>query len=318
MGALTSVLSLHGHLWTLGPRLRDNLRPPPMPVAQPWSTLVEDERVGSVRLSGSYQASQGPDLAVLVHGMGGCATSPYMLRAAAACAERGLACLRLNLRGADRCGEDFYHAGLTSDLHAALASPEFGRYARIVVLGTSLGGHLALRLACEARDPRVSAVAAVSSPLDLAASAAAIDGPVFGFYRRYLLGSLKEIYESVAARRPVPTPVTEVRRIRHLRVWDRKTVAPRHGFANAADYYRRESVGPRLARLGLPALLVAAERDPMVPASTVRPALASASRLLEVRWMRRGGHVGFPADFDLGLPGALGLAPQVLTWLLEQ
>lgn len=318
MAGGSSAWSLHGHWWTLAPRLRDTLRPPGAPPAQPWATTVEDPRIGPVRLTGLLQEGAGPAVVLLLHGLGGRDSSPYMARAAAACAAAGVACLRLNMRGCDRQGEDFYHGGLTVDLHAALASPELARYPRVYALGNSLGGHLALRLACEEHDPRLRAVAAVSAPLDLAATAAAIDGPVLAIYRRYLLNNLKEIYAAVAARRPVPTPLAEAMAIRHLRVWDRKTVAPRHGFASAADYYRRESVGPRLPALALPALLVAAERDPMVPAATLRPALALASPALEVHWVRRGGHMGFSADLDLGLNAPLGLAAQVLAWLLEQ
>ena len=320
---------MHGHWWTVGPTLRDRLRPPGAPPARPWTTVVQDPRIGPVRLTGLFQdgtsdggadaaGGGGPTVVLLVHGLGGSATSSYMVRAAAGCAALGIACLRLNMRGCDRLGEDFYHAGLTADLHAALASPELAPYNRLYAFGNSLGGHLALRLACDQHDPRLRAVAAISAPLDLAASAAAIDGPVLGLYRRYLLGNLKEIYAAVAARRPVPTPVEEAKRIRYLRTWDRKTVAPRHGFANAADYYRRESVGPRLPDLKLPALLVTADHDPMLPPSTLRPALAAASPALEVHWVRRGGHMGFHADLDLGLNAPLGLSSQVLAWLRQQ
>ena len=48
---------------------------------------------------------------------------------------------------ADGRGEDFYHAGLTVDLEAAIASPELARYQRILILGYSLGGHVVLRYA---------------------------------------------------------------------------------------------------------------------------------------------------------------------------
>jgi hypothetical protein len=53
----------------------------------------------------------------------------------------------------------------------------------------------------------------------------------------------------------------------------------------------------------------------MVPAHSVRPALAGASALLDVRWHTRGGHVGFPANIDLGERAPLGLPSQVRSWL---
>ena len=47
-------------------------------------------------------------------------------------------------------------------------------------------------------------------------------------------------------------------------------------------------------------------------------ALASASSLLDARWIDRAGHVGFPRDLDLGVRGDRGLAGQVLGWLEDR
>ena len=59
-------------------------------------------------------------IVIIVHGLGGSATSYYARKAAVAAAEAGLDSLRLNLRGADRGGGDYYHAGLIEDLAAAI------------------------------------------------------------------------------------------------------------------------------------------------------------------------------------------------------
>ncbi len=241
------------------------------------------------------------ELVVMLHGLGGDVDSHYMARGAIAAEEAGLACLRLNLRGADHNGDDFYHAGLTADVHAALASPALRGFRRIYLLGYSLGGHLALRFATEAGDPRVVRVAAVCAPLDLGRGQAAIDSPWALPYRRYLFARLVRLYAAVAARRAVPMPVAEVARLRRIRDYDERVVAPRHGFAGADDYYARASVAPRLAELRMPALLVNAEGDPMVGAGAVRPVLAGGVPGLEVRWMAGAGHVGFPRGLDLGL-----------------
>lgn len=223
------ALDLLPHLWTLGPRLRHAVRPAQAPESRPWETVVEDPRVGPVRLTGRMRELPGEDLLVLVHGLGGCTDSHYMIRGATAAEAAGLSCLRLNLRGADRQGEDYYHAGLTLDLHAALVSPEVARYRRIWMLGYSLGGHVVLRLATEAADPRLEAVAAVCAPVNLGLSVVEIDSPGFGIYRRYLLRSLADIYREVAARRPVHYPVERLGEIRTIREWDNRIVAPRHG-----------------------------------------------------------------------------------------
>lgn len=309
-------MGFSGHLRTVGWRLVRGLRAASADGAEPWSTVVEDPALGSVRLSGRlHHPSGGRDLLVVVHGLGGCSESSYALRAARVAEAAGVASLRFNLRGADRSGEDYYHAGLTADLGAALASPELAAYRSVTLLGFSLGGHVVLRYATEAPDPRLRAVAAVCSPLDLAAGGRLIDRPAYWPYRRYLFRSLLEIYGAVARRRPVPVPVEAARRIRTFLEWDTRIVAARHGFRDAADYYRRASVGPHLERLAVPALLVAAEDDPMVPPGAVLPVLAGRKVPLEVRWVRSGGHIGFSPRLDLGMGGAPGLEAQATAWL---
>jgi predicted alpha/beta-fold hydrolase len=265
---------------------------------------MDDPQVGPVRLTGHLRELPGDDLLVLVHGLGGSVDSHYMIRGAKAAEAAGLSCLRVNLRGADRGGDDYYHAGLTGDLHAALASPEAGRFRRIWVIGYSLGGHVVLRTATEGVDPRLQAVAAVCAPVDLELSVVEIDSPGFWLYRRYLLRSLSDIYRAVAARRPVPYPVERLGEIRTIREWDDRVVAPRHGFADAADYYARMSVAPWLPELRIPALLLNSECDPMVPARAVRPALERESPNLRVDWVR-GGHVAFPDT-------------EVIAWLTDE
>ena len=301
-------MSALGHLWTIAPRLRHRVRPLPIPEWQAWQTSLADPQVGTIPVSGRLrELPAGEELLVVVHGLGGSTESHYMRRAAVAAEAAGLSCLRINLRGCDRQSGDFYHAGLTADLHTAFASEALSRYGRIYLLGYSLGGHVVLRLATEAADPRLVAAAAVCAPLDLALSQQAIDAPAVWVYRRYLLGNLLEIYAAVAARRPVPLPVEEAARLRTLREWDGRIVAPRFGFVDAADYYARASVAPRLAELRIPALLLSSETDPMVPAAPVRAALKGPVPRLDVRWLSRGGHVAFPRS--------LGVEAQVIDWL---
>lgn len=304
-------MPVRGHLWTIAPRLRHRLQPLRLPESRSWEVALEDPRMGTIRLSGRLREVPGSDeILVLVHGMGGSTESHYLSSAVLAAEAAGISSLRVNLRGCDRRGEDFFHAGLTADLHAALASPELRGYIRIYALGYSLGGHLALRLGTEEGDPRLAAVAAICSPLDLALAQREIDSPALWIYRRYLLKSLKEIYAAVAARHPVPLPVAEVARIPTIREWDDRVVAPRHGFADAGDYYARTSVAPRLPLLRVPALLLNSEWDPMVPARAVRAALSRPAPGLKVRWISGGGHVAFPR--------AMAVDRQVVEWLRQQ
>src|SRR4051812_19171946 len=225
-------MSFRGHLWTVAPLALHRLRGPRFLAARPWETALEDPRAGTVRLSGWLREVPGSgEILVLVHGLGGGTESHYLGGGVAAAEAAGISSLRVNLRGSDRRGEDFFHAGLTADLHAALASPELRPYGRVYALGYSLGGHLALRFGTEEGDPRLAAVAAICSPLDLALSQRRFASPHPRISRRYLLQGLDDIYAAVAARHPVPIPLVEALRISTIREWDDRVVAPRHGFA---------------------------------------------------------------------------------------
>jgi len=308
-----------GHFWTVLPAIAGALLPSLLPDAQPFEATIEDPIAGRVRLTGLHMNQpQSDTLVVLIHGLGGDATSPYIRAAARATIRCGLSALCFSMRGADGSGEDIFHGGLTEDIRVALASPDLARYRRVHIMGFSVGGHLALKAALDRVDARLAAVAAICPPLDLDLATIAFDQPSRAFYRRHVFASVNRVYDRAAARRRFLTPAHEVRRARFCRERDALTVVPRFGFRNPEDYYERESVATRMHHLDIPSLLVAAVYDPIIPAHTLRPAIGDASDALTVRWVEPGGHVYFRSNLDLGFGGALGLELQVLQWLAAQ
>ena len=309
-------MALRGHLWTLGPTLLHRVRPERAPEAEAWPTPVADPRVGGGTPRGLYRRVPGAQACVVVvHGLGGTTDTFYCIRAAQVAEELGLSCLRLALRGADRRGEDFYHAGLVEDLAAAVASEALAGYARIHVLGYSLGGHVSLRYALSPSDARVASVAAIGPPLDLERGAQAIDHARSLVYRRHVLAGLKEIYAAVAERREVPTPVERVEQAATIRAWDGLTVVPRYGFDDVAHYYAAMSAGPRLAEIGLPTLIVQSEHDPMVPPWTYRDHLARELPSVTAVHLPVGGHVSFPARVRFPDGAHTDVERYALSWL---
>lgn len=246
---------------------------------------------------------------MLVHGLGGDADSPYMRETALTLQAGGFATLRLSMRGAGTSDADFYHAGLASDLVTVLADPTLAAYARVFVLGFSLGGHVSIHLALlDQRDPRVAAIVAICAPLDLERNVIELDTPVGWIYRRHILNGLAKIHAKVHG---------QARRFATIREWDSMTVVPRYGFDSCEQYWRSQAAGPRLRTAGIPVLYIGSESDPMVPATTVRPHLERAGSHVDVRWVRGGGHVGFPRAVDLGMPGELGLVAQIHSWIAK-
>lgn len=308
------MANLHGHAWTVRPFLEHVTRPGGTPSSRHFRASLEDPVRGTVRVTGRLGPDLSDELLIVVHGLGGSATSHYTHFATRAASRAGISCLRLELRGAARNGDDVYHAGLTDDLRAALASPSLARFRRVHILGYSVGGHITLRYASEgAVDPRVTGVAAVCPPIDLRGGVEEIDKPKGAFYRRHVLAGLKQMYVVAYARRAMSISPREALLIRGIREWDDLVVAPRFGFANADDYYAKASVAPHLAKITIPSLVVVAEADPMVFTHVVRPWLDAAHNIERV--YARGGHVGFPADIDLRLGGRGSLEDQVIDWL---
>lgn len=316
-----------GHFHTVAPAVRHRIVPHRAPEWRPWFHAYEDPDSGRVELTGAMSRRENDDhLLILVHGLGGSIESHYMAPAARSAVDAGLACLRLNLRGADRRPMDLYHAGLTIDLHEALRSPHLARFRRIDVMGFSLGGHVTLKFGTEVDDERVGAVAGVCSPLDLAATVRDFDSLPRFPYREYIVGGVKRNVLRILDHRddlPGGMVAEQVRRVTTLRDFDDVTVVRRFGFDHTDHYYESQSVMHRLGTFRVPALLVAAEDDPMISARSVRAALADGSGELRVVWSERGGHVAFPRGTDirpqLGLDQAPdGIEGQVATWLASR
>jgi predicted alpha/beta-fold hydrolase len=258
----------------------------------------------------------GDPLALLVHGLGGCHCSGYMVRVTRSLVRRGARVYRLDLRG---CGAGatlarrFYNAGCSEDARAVLVflrrrhpgSP-------LLLAGFSLGGGVALKLAGEAAErplDGLTAVAAVAPPLDLVLCSERLARLPFydAFFVRHLTQQVRRHQRCFPDLPRVRFP----RRLT-LRQFDDLYTAPRWGYTGALDYYRRASALPWVSRVRLPAMLLTARDDPFVAVEPFE-GLTPAPHV-EVEITRRGGHLGF-----LGADGAGGVRwaeRRVVDWLM--
>ncbi|HLJ51550.1 MAG TPA: alpha/beta fold hydrolase [Bryobacteraceae bacterium] len=306
---------LAGHVRSIGHGLRAAFAPVCEQNTRSLSFRVPDQRFGSVNVTGLLRERSSDSLALIVHGLAGSATSRYCAMAAEAAYRAGYDSFRISMRGADMSGEDIYHAGLSSDIAALLSDSRFSHYRRIVLLGYSFGGNIALRSALDNVDSRLAAVAAICPPLDLAAVMNACDTPSRFVYKRAINVGLNRAYAQVEARGRAVTPFRLVAQARQCSDWNEAAIVPRFGFRSVQDYYEQVSVIPDLHRLKVPCLVVAASNDPIVPAHTVRWALGEGAGPVTVRWAF-GGHLAFAPNLDLGMPRArTGLENQVFEWL---
>ena len=285
----------NGHAQTIvgrylpGPRVR---------LHSTYHEMAADERDRLVVLESVPPGwSRGDPAAILIHGLAGCARSPYVVRVAARLLRLGVRVVRMNLRGAGAgfgLARGIYHAGRTEDLRT-VARWLAGRAAGspIALVGFSLGGNLVLKLAAESAASPVEGldcVLAANPPLDLAGCCRHIQQAENRVYDRNFLKLLRANVVRLHATFPDLGPADLARAV-SLYDFDDVYTAPLHGFAGADDYYAQSSAGPLVPRIEVPGLVVHAEDDPFIPVEVFRRVRFPAPLALEL--IPHGGHLGY-------------------------
>ena len=245
--------------------------------------------VESNRPSGEYRGE-----IVMVHGLEGSGEAGYMCGLAAASLGAGFAAHRFHMRtcgGTERRCNTLYHAGLTGDLFAVVRQLRREALAPAFLVGFSLGANVVLKLAGElGEDARglIAGVCGVSTPLDLAACAAQLSAPGNWLYQRRFVRRMRARLQATGryARR-------DLRGLRTVMAIDDRITAPSFGFGTAANYYRTQSAIRYLAGIRVPALLIQAEDDPLVPFAIFRSPEVRANAAVQLLTTPHGGHLGF-------------------------
>ena len=266
---------------------------------------------------------QGEDprepLLVLFHGLEGSSGSHYAQAFAHWARMHGWRFVVPHFRGCSgelNLAPRAYHSGDFEEIGWVLARLRGMHGGPIVAVGVSLGGNALLRWAEEAGDTaaqQVRAVAAVSSPIDLAAGGHAI-GRGFNrqVYTRMFLRSMKPKALRKLAQHPGLFSRDRLLAARDLYAFDNVFTAPLHGFKDTDDYWRRGSAQPHLRRVRVPALVLNARNDPFVPGRSL-PHQRDVGSFVTLWQPAHGGHVGFPGG---RWPGHVHTLPeQVMGWL---
>lgn len=236
-------------------------------------------------------------LALLLHGWEGSAESSYMRMTAARMLEQGFEVVRLNFRdhgNTHHLNPGIFHSCRIGEVvHAAADVARRFPGLPLVAAGYSLGGNFALRLALHAPAAGVPLrhVASVCPVLDPAQTMDSIErGPAMydWYFRRKWTGSLRRKRALFPELADCDDAVLKLG-IRALTGW----LVERHtGFATLQDYFDGYSIaGPRLSALEVPADILMARDDPVIPFTSFRHWRLPAHARLEIaRW---GGHCGF-------------------------
>ncbi len=264
----------------------------------------------------SANVQPGAPLVVLFHGLEGSSDSHYAKALRVALAARGWQGVIPHFRGCS--GEPnrmprAYHSGDHEEAHAILTAIRARVAPQTVVyaVGVSVGGSVLLNwLGRMGRDASrvVTAAAAVSTPLDLAAAGVAIGQGLNRIYTWNFLTTLKPKSVAKAQRFSGCLDTAKIRRARTMYDFDDAVTAVLHGFAGTPDYWRRASSKPWLAGIAVPTLVLNARNDPFVPmASLPGPGEVSPDVLLDQP--DEGGHAGFLSG---PFPGHLEWLPRRL------
>lgn len=205
---------------------------------------------------------------------------------------------RLNLRtcgGTEDLCETMYHSGLTSDTRMVLETLR-QRYfpQRILLVGFSLGGNVALKLAGELGETNLLAgVCAISTPLDLARCVRTMDKRSNLLYARRFLDRLRSRVRRKSKLAPHMYNPAGLDRVRSIWEFDDRFTAPLFGFGTAANYYATQSSAGYLESIRVPTLVICAKDDPLVPFEVYDHPAFRSNPALTLLATEYGGHLGF-------------------------
>ena len=237
-------------------------------------------------------------VAILLHGWEGSADATYLLSLGSLLLARGYDVVRLNLRdhgATHHLNRDIFHScRLAEVVGATRAVAELFAGAPLYLAGFSLGGNFMLRVAADAGAPQtLRGAVAVSPVLDPQVTLTALEeGPAI--YHRSFVSRWSRSLRRKQRAWPEVHDFKAMLRLGRLRSMTAGLVALCTDFPNLAAYLDGYAVtGDRLATLRVPASVLLAEDDPIVPAADLSR-LAASPRLSVVR-TRYGGHCGFAA-----------------------
>lgn len=286
------LATIAGNFWS---RPKVNTRWPPQ-------SIYYDTEPGVKILVVSQQPDQPPRGAlVMVHGLEGSSEAGYERSMAWAALEQGFAVHRFNMRscgGTDQLASTAYHAGQTSDLLTVLRTLKKSGAGPLFLAGFSLGGNVVLKLAGETAQEAsdlLAGVCSVSAPIDLGICAHAIGRRENFIYQERFLKALKGRVRRRHVQWPEIYTLEHLPKVQSIVDFDNYYTARLFGFGTAENYFRTQSSNQFLDRIRIPALMITAQDDPLVPFEIYSHPAFRSNPNLRLLAPEHGGHLGFLA-----------------------
>jgi predicted alpha/beta-fold hydrolase len=251
-----------------------------------------------VRLKGSH--SPHPDnkaLVIFLHGWEGSQDSTYVVSCGRYLYERGASVFRLNYRdhgdSHDLNEGLFFSTRFNEVFNAVQQAARLSEGAPVYIVGFSLGGNFALRIARSLRDlavPKLRRIFAISPVVDPWGAAPLVDSNIL--YRRYFLKKWSASLRKKQALYPHLYDFTEALKSKRVLGITDKIMPLYSKYPRMEDYFNAYRVDPQdLAKIPVPVDIITARDDGMIPERDVRKlTLAPGSRMII---HDHGGHNGF-------------------------
>jgi len=242
-------------------------------------------------------------LAVLLHGWEGSVQSSYILHTGSRLLAEGCDVFRLNFRDhgqTHHLNRELFHSCRIDEVVGAMKqiAERFGQRP-LLVGGYSLGGNFALRVALRAP--------AAGIPLAWAFAVCPVISPHAGlksiedapwFYETYFMRKWRKSLRRKQSLFPQSPLFSESELKGSMRELTRQMVLRHTDFGTLENYLDGYSIaGSKLAALTVPATILTAEDDPVIPVAEFRELALAADTELTI--VPHGGHCGFIADASL-------------------
>jgi len=250
------------------------------------------------RLLGEFDRAAGSSsgLVVLLHGWEGSSRSSYLVTTAGTLLQNGFDVLRLNLRdhgNSQHLNREIFNSTRTAEVASALQRFVDGHlYTNIFLVGFSLGGSFALRIAADnGLDLGLTGSIAVCPPTDPAHAMYALNNG-FWIYERYFFKRWRRSLEYKLKCYPDLGFADDLARAKSVDDLNRLLIPRFTIYPTVEAYFAAYAlVGDRLSKMAMPAYLIATEDDPIIPSDDL--GRIDSCTHLKIEISPYGGHCGF-------------------------
>jgi len=254
-----------------------------------------DIRVQGQHLTAQYDYAHNEDavLVMIIHGWLGSADSSYVLSTAHTLQTAGFHVARLTLRdhgGTADLNEGLFHSAMTEEVVAAaeFIMNDFDCNTAGLV-GFSMGGNFALRLAAQLPQLHALAICPAISPQHTVEQ---IGSSII--YERYFLGKWRGLWQQKQTAFPHLYDFSSMNRLGSIQTLTEFFIKEHTDFENLQAYYAAYDLrGDTLQ--GVNATVLAAFDDPIIPVEHYR----SLPTSIDVNLTQRGGHTAYIKNWRL-------------------